>query len=184
MSNKYLKKKIEVKFLEMFTIQTQYIIFCIFNIIEMAIFVIYTKIEIRYYEIQGIRKPNIFVYNILAFFFNNLVGFLSISFALLTDNYTAFILYFYWSINVLSFAFVFSMYSPNGYIYLGYIVVTIAEIWFITYYRRSLSRDMLFRRNRRVGSNLNLKNALRVSYKLIRSKILRELLEWWLIIFY
>ncbi|KCZ75120.1 hypothetical protein H311_03908 [Anncaliia algerae PRA109] len=145
------------------TIQSIYLIFCGICLIQIIIYVVHAKTEISYNENRGILKPNYLTYNIFSSFMNNFITFNCMSFAILTSNYVSFILFFYININILLISIVSCIYSRNGYLYLSYIWISIFELFFIGYNRKIFLREILFNRNKRIGSNLFLKHLLKVS---------------------
>ncbi|KCZ77921.1 hypothetical protein H311_01060 [Anncaliia algerae PRA109] len=144
-----------------------YLIFCILEVVEMLGAVIYIRKTVRTIRELGIYANSIFISTSVGYLLGNFFTFTSLSYAVLGQNYIALLFYFYFSCTIILTSLCFLPFSYLPYLPLIYIFPQIFEVIFVFYNSNVYSRKILFLRNRRIGSDLQLKKVLNVSKKII-----------------
>lgn len=148
-----------------------YLIYCTVNLIEIVVYLVYTRLTIKSYSDQGIKIKAGLIYSFTGFYFGNFISFTSFSYATLANNHLAMLLYFYFTMFIIIYSVILIPFSIRRYLNLGFIFPLIFEIFYVLKNFELYGRKIIFQRNKKLGSNLQLKKALNVSKILIRLDI-------------
>ncbi|KCZ80366.1 hypothetical protein H312_02234 [Anncaliia algerae PRA339] len=142
-----------------------YMIFCFFCLSQMVIYIVYAKIILSQETNMGVKISSSLFYGIFGYFFSNMLKFLSLSYSYISQSYTSLILYFYTVLNILFYSLATACYAPRPFLFLGFLTPLVFELLFVLYTLDSFTREVLYKINIKVGSNIKLKRALNVSKK-------------------
>lgn len=139
-----------------------YLFFCILNLTEIILYIVYAKILISDSRKMGIRIHATIVYGISGFFFGNFISFTAFSYATLVLNHIALIFYLYYTYFIFLNNCLLLPFVKRPYLILAFLIPYLIEIFYVLKNFDLFARKILFQRNKN-GSNLRVKKALNVS---------------------